>query len=124
MSYSSNAPPSAIKNTSRQRERVMGSRSSRAAMWLAKDGMGLEAPVTLSPRFDRGEDRLNQLRRSGEQICRGFPVAEHLTIDVILELRIDAPARDVLQAQILIPVDFRASRPFSKVGFASGIGRQ
>jgi hypothetical protein len=86
--------------------------------------MGLEAPVTLSPRFDRGEDRLNQLRRSSEQIRRGFPVAEHLTIDMILELRIDAPARDVLQAQILIPVDFRASSPFSEVGFASGICRE
>jgi hypothetical protein len=102
----------------------MGSRSKRAAMWLAKDGPGLEAPVTLSPRLRRGEDRLNELRRSGEQVCRSFPVAEHLTIDMILELRIDAPARDVLQAQIPIGVDFRAFSPFSEVGFASGICRE
>src|SRR5215475_11481561 len=123
MSYSSKAPPSEIKNTSRQKERVMGRRSRRAAMSLAEPGPGLEAPVRLSPRLDRGEDRFDQPRRSGEQVCGSLPEAQHLTIDVILELRVYAPAGDILQAQILVAIDFRSLRPFAEVRLASGIRR-
>src|SRR5258707_15429886 len=76
----------------------------------------------------RGGDGLQQgsdlFRRAEKQSPRHLAKLEHLTIDGVFHGGIDAPAAEVLQAEIDVAIDFGAGTPGAQIGVLTRVVRE